>query len=123
MSFMGMGTLEVLVVLLVAFILLGPQRMVDAARMFGKMMAEVRRMTVDLPQLLVDDDTPESDNDPKAVGRVGSPTARRADGPPEADNQGDDEEGPVTFRRTGQAVQRSHAEPPAEEGPAKEREG
>ena len=122
MNFLGMGTLEVLVVLLVAFIFLGPQRMVDAARIFGKMMAEVRRMTVDLPQLLVDEGTPEPDNNPKAAGRVGSPTAQRVDGPREGDNQGNGGEGPVAFRRTGQAVQRSHTEPPAEERPVKERE-
>ena len=113
MSFLGMGTLEVLVVLLVAFILLGPQRMVDAARVFGKVVAEVRRMTVDLPQLIMEEDAPGPDDTPKTVGRGGSPTASQADGP-EEDDQGEDREGPVAFRRTGQATQRDEPDPPAE---------
>ena len=113
MSFLGMGTLEVLVVLLVAFIFLGPQRMVDAARVFGKVVAEVRRMTVDLPQLVMDEDAPGPDGSPKRVGRGGSPTASQADGP-EEDTQDDDSEGPVAFRRTDQATQRDEPDPRAE---------
>ena len=31
MSFLGMGTMEILIILLVAFIFLGPERMIDAA--------------------------------------------------------------------------------------------
>ncbi len=43
MSFLGLGPMEVLIVLLVAFIFLGPERMVDAARMPGKGMRELSR--------------------------------------------------------------------------------
>ena len=35
MNFLGMGTFEVAIVLLVAFLFLGPERMLNAARMFG----------------------------------------------------------------------------------------
>ena len=41
MNILGMGPLEVLVIALIAFILLGPQRMVDAARLMGKATKEV----------------------------------------------------------------------------------
>ena len=44
MSFLGMGTPEILIILLVAFIFLGPERMVDAARTLGKWTGELRRM-------------------------------------------------------------------------------
>ncbi len=44
MSFLGMGTLEILIILLVAFIFLGPERMIDAARTLGKWTGELRRM-------------------------------------------------------------------------------
>ena len=44
MSFLGMGTFEILIVLLVAFIFLGPERMIDAARTLGKWTGELRRM-------------------------------------------------------------------------------
>ena len=39
-----MGTFEILVILLVAFIFLGPERMIDAARILGKWTGELRRM-------------------------------------------------------------------------------
>ena len=48
MSFLGMGPMEVLIVLLVAFIFLGPARMVDAARVLGKGMRELRRLSAEL---------------------------------------------------------------------------
>ena len=55
MSFLGMGTLEILVIALIAFIFLGPERLVNVARMLGKLTGEIRRMTRELPDLLVDD--------------------------------------------------------------------
>lgn len=45
MSFLGMGTFEILIILLVAFIFLGPERMIDAARTLGKWTGELRRMS------------------------------------------------------------------------------
>ena len=51
-----MGPLEVLVIALIAFILLGPQRMVDAARLMGKATKEVRRMTDELPKIVLDEE-------------------------------------------------------------------
>lgn len=44
MSFLGMGTMEILIILLVAFIFLGPERMVDAAKVLGKWTGELCRM-------------------------------------------------------------------------------
>ena len=44
MSFLGMGTMEILIILLVAFIFLGPERMIESARTLGKWTAELRRM-------------------------------------------------------------------------------
>ena len=55
MSFLGMGTLEILVILLVAFILLGPERMIDAGKLMGRATREVRRMTEGLNELTLDD--------------------------------------------------------------------
>ena len=55
MNILGMGTLEILVVLLLAFILLGPSRMVDAARLLGKASREIRRMSEELPGLALDE--------------------------------------------------------------------
>ena len=55
-----MGTMEILVVLLLAFILLGPQRMLDAARLLGKATRELRRMSEGLADLSLDEERPES---------------------------------------------------------------
>ncbi len=52
----GMGPMEIGVILLVAFIFLGPERMIGAAKNLGKMIAELRRMTADLPNLMQDED-------------------------------------------------------------------
>ena len=52
MNFLGIGPIELLLVGLVAFIFLGPARMVEVARSLGKMVQEVRRTTNDLPNML-----------------------------------------------------------------------
>ena len=56
MSFLGMGTMEILLILVLAFILLGPERMVDAARMLGKLVREGRKLASELPQVVIEDD-------------------------------------------------------------------
>jgi Sec-independent protein translocase protein TatA len=66
MTFLGMGNLEVVIVLLVAFIFLGPERMVDAARLMGKAVREVRRMASELPSLDLDESMLEPDETPAA---------------------------------------------------------
>ena len=43
MNFMGMGMLEVLVILLVAFRALGPSRSITMAKIAGKVMSDLRR--------------------------------------------------------------------------------
>ena len=57
---MGMGSLEVIVILLIAFIFLGPQKMIEAARALGKLVGQARKMASDIPHLdLADIDTDE----------------------------------------------------------------
>ena len=56
MNILGMGTFEILVVLLIAFVFLGPQRMIEAARMMGKASRELRRMTDEIPRMVMEDD-------------------------------------------------------------------
>ena len=59
MNILGMGTMEILLILLIAFIVLGPEKMVDVARMLGKASRELRRMSADLPRLTLDEEKPE----------------------------------------------------------------
>ena len=56
---MGMGGMEVLVILLVAFILLGPAKMIEASRSLGKLVGQMRRMADQIPHV----DLKEFDNE------------------------------------------------------------
>ena len=95
MNFLGMGPLEIVAILLVAFIFLGPGRMAEAARFLGKMVGDLRRMSSELPTIVLDEEE--------------APIVRRRGGPglaaPGAGEAGTDEEddGPVAFRRKAAA--------------------
>lgn len=93
MNIFGMGPLELLVIALVAFIFLGPKKMVDAARLMGKATREVRRMTDELPKIVLDEEQTQP-------ARASSPRSDQDTGK-EADDTQDGEavtDGPVAFR-------------------------
>ena len=70
--FLGMGPLEVMIILVVAFIVLGPQRMLDAAKLLGKATREVRRMSQGLTDVL--DETMEEPRVHRPGGHPGRDT-------------------------------------------------
>jgi sec-independent protein translocase protein TatB len=105
MNFFGMGAMEILVVMLVAFIFLGPERMVDAARFLGKMVGEARRMSAEFRDIVLE----EQELDQPTAGtvrRIGNEVRvadSRADSTPDqlataSDDASDDDNGPVAFR-------------------------
>ncbi len=51
---LGMGSMEILVILLVSFLLLGPQKMISGARMMGDLLAEAKRFAQQIPHIDVD---------------------------------------------------------------------
>ena len=66
----GVGMPELLVILVVALVVLGPKRLPEVARTLGKAMAEFRRQTADVMnefqvQALLDDE-PRRDTKPAA---------------------------------------------------------
>ena len=61
---MGMGTMEILVILLVSFILLGPQKMIEASRMLGKAVGQMRRIVQEIPRVELEDLEPEAKKNP-----------------------------------------------------------
>ena len=91
MNLLGMGTLEIVAILLVAFIFLGPSRMAEAARFLGKMAGDLRRMTAELPTMVLDEE-----EDPIVHRRAGPGAAAPRSG--KAGPDGDDD-GPVAFQR------------------------
>ena len=67
---MGMGSFEVLVILLIAFIFLGPQKMIEAARALGKLVGQAKNMAADIPHLDLDNiDTQEIAHELKTVDK------------------------------------------------------
>ena len=115
MNFLGMGYLEIIIILLIAFILLGPERMVDAARLLGRAVGEVRRMAADLPSLdldepLFDPIVVETDDSPVAgtpdtahSARDPNPKETLASDPsPDAEDGSSQADGPVAFRPSTQ---------------------
>lgn len=121
MSFLGMGTMEILIIGLVAFIFLGPERMVDAARLLGRAVREARRMTADLPELVLDaDDTDPVDAPTVQPGRgrhtEGADKEVQAPSAPQSDEASADGDGPVAFRPAATARPQDDTEstPPQE---------
>ena len=92
MSFLGMGPFEIIIVLLVAFIFLGPERMAEAARTLGKWTGEIRRMgagaRAEMDDLIAEDAPRQPDR------RPAPPDANHAENAASAV----DDDGPVAFR-------------------------
>ena len=124
--------MEILVVLLVAFILLGPQRMVEAARFLGKAVREVSRMSTELVDLALDEDENNPASAPTSEG--GGANADESDAVKKADREHAgaraserpshtrlsaetdetrvDSNGPVAFRPPSAAATEDDAMPP-----------
>ncbi len=78
MNIFGMGPLEILVIALIAFIFLGPKKMVDAARLMGKATKEVRRMTDELPKIVLDEEQAQPSRTPTSTPRSDQETRDEA---------------------------------------------
>ena len=85
MSFLSMGPFEIIIVLLVAFIFLGPERMADAARTLGKWTGELRRMgagvRAEMDDLIAEDAPRQPDRRPAPADAHAAETAPADDGP------------------------------------------
>lgn len=80
MNVMGVGPMELFVVLLVAFLVLGPERMVTSARDVAKVVADLRQTFSSIPrtldELLEDPEQADADDPPESPG-VARPRRRR----------------------------------------------
>ncbi|MCH2309495.1 MAG: twin-arginine translocase TatA/TatE family subunit [SAR202 cluster bacterium] len=50
-----MGSLEILVILLIGFIVLGPQKMIEAARFLGDLVGQLRGVAKSIPHMDLDE--------------------------------------------------------------------
>ena len=60
MNLFGVGALEILIILMVAFIVLGPDRLIGVARKLGTSMRELRNTTSEFSRILEEDQPGES---------------------------------------------------------------
>ena len=92
MNFMGMGVLEIGVVFVVAFLVLGPSRTIDTARTAGRLMRDLRRNfsevmdAVNLERDLQDGPPGQVPTDNPPGKSPGGPSDR--DDPPAPDQRG-----------------------------------
>ena len=81
MNLMGVGPMELFVVLLVAFLVLGPERMVTSARDVAKVVTDLRQTFSNIPRtlddLLEEPEAPDEDVREESPG-VARPRQRRA---------------------------------------------
>ena len=97
MNFFGVGNMELIVVLLVALLVLGPARMVDAARTVGKFWNEAQRTlrsVADTATAQLDARPPAEDSEPEpgpggSIARGGgAPDETAAPDPPPEEPRG-----------------------------------
>lgn len=114
MNFLGMGTLEVLIVLLVAFIFLGPERMVNAGRLLGKMVRELRRMSSELSISLEENDVSPGEQPGPRNAATRDPSSSEGEA-----RATEAREGPVSFRPSASSSlpQAQEYRPPRQEEP------
>ena len=96
-----MGPLEILVIALIAFIFLGPERMTDAARLLAKAIREGRNLASTIPRVVVEDDDIKVVDRGKSTSLIDDlppqqPSQPQAQDAPEDDAESD---GPVPFSR------------------------
>ena len=111
MNFLGIGTLEILLILIVAFVFLGPDRLIDAARFLGNAVKEGKKLASELPRVVVEDDDIKMINTARDGKTSSASLFGRTQEPEEAEE--DDADGPVAFSRQTEARQE---QPPDERG-------
>ncbi len=60
MDIFGMGSMELILVLFVALIFLGPSKMAETGRYLGKMVRELRKATSDMSRFVLEEEKGEA---------------------------------------------------------------
>ena len=69
---LGMGSMEILVILLISFLLLGPQKMISGARILGDLISEAKRFAEKIPHIDVDNSATTRNNNINEVESDGN---------------------------------------------------
>ena len=72
MNLLGIGPMELIVIFVVGFLVLGPRRLADVAKTLGKTVSQIKKATEDLPSLLEEgEDKPSSSTKRDHQGKNG----------------------------------------------------
>ena len=106
MNFLGVGPMEIILVLLIAFIFLGPERMTEAVRMLAKIVREARNLAAGIPRVVIEDDDIKIVDRGESTSISGRPPPESAARPQDDPVQTDDAEtgGPVPFSRASKPI-------------------
>ena len=85
MNFMGMGMPEILVIMVIAFLALGPSKSIDMARTAGKVLRDLRRTFNEITAAVT-------------LEEVDDPPSRRPNTPPTASNTTSNDDPSPTLR-------------------------
>jgi Sec-independent protein translocase protein TatA len=66
MTILGMGPLEILVILILGFVVLGPDKMITSARTLGRFTGELRNLIEGLPKISLADELKSPKDNPLA---------------------------------------------------------
>ncbi len=66
MNFFGIGGMELIVILLLAFIILGPKQLITVAKGLGRTISELRNAMNQFTRLVEDDDDERKDRRPNS---------------------------------------------------------
>jgi len=70
MNIFGVGITELIFVLLIALIVLGPMRMIEIAKSLGGYLAELRKALSDIPRLLEVEKAEQESTDTQGPGGI-----------------------------------------------------
>lgn len=88
MSFMGIGPIELVVVLVIAYLVLGPERMTSTVRSLAKVVRDLKEQTSGIPKTLDDllQSPDEEDKEPEAPGIARPRRARTSQAPDDVED-------------------------------------
>ena len=86
MNFMGMGIMELAVIFLVAFLVLGPSKSIDMARTMGKVLRDLRSAMADVTSA-IDLDQPARPAAPSTPEHPGTPANLQEDAPGKSEDE------------------------------------
>lgn len=111
MNIFGMGGMEILVILLIGFLVVGPSRMIGMSRKMGKTFGDIRRSTSNLSDMVVEAEEEVTKGLEDRVPEKRDPAAANANGSSPATSVNGD--GPVPFQHGGQPREPEGKTPPS----------